>query len=120
MVTGVSIEDRIFSVVRNLCEYRLYKGDTGNAAKILHKHLPAFSVADCLGILEFFSERFARIRDLIHADKDSALAAYESCTMDAWLSAKGVLPSAAFKDDFRDETILISIGYFLVEWIFVR
>ncbi|MBU1509078.1 hypothetical protein KKD52_01855 [Myxococcota bacterium] len=123
------MEEKLFSIVRNLREYGYYKKSDANAAKILRKAFPGIGVPESLAMIAHFGGLYARISDLIDANRVEALALYgeqrleellESALEPSWLEQLAGLEQQPGLEPHRvrcaPHLLASMMGYFIVHW----
>jgi len=119
---AASMEEKLFSIIRNLREYGYYRKSDTSAAKILRKAFPEISGPESLAVIAHFGSLYTRISDLVDAHRVEALALYgehrleellESALEPSQLEQPGLEPQQLRCDP---HLLASMMGYFIVHW----
>lgn len=118
---GLSMEDRLFAVIRNLREYGNYKKSDENAAKILLKYHPEAGLPRCRELVCHFGEMYDRLAAIIDGHREEGLALYGENRLGE-LVLRMLEPSAVerFAERLDTRQLLLDMANFLVDWRLVR
>jgi hypothetical protein len=72
----LSLEDRLFAIIRNLREYSNYKNSDENAAKILLQYHPDAGLLLCRELVRHFGAMYERLAAIIDGHRQEALVLY--------------------------------------------
>ncbi len=115
------MEDKLFSIIRNLREYGNYGKSDAAAARILRKAFPGIGVPESLAMIAHYGGLYARLSDVIDAHRVEALALYGAHRLeellDRELAPSVVEPPARARQPGCDPRLLTSMmAYFIVHW----
>lgn len=115
------MEEKIFSIVRNLEQYGYYKKKAENAAAVLKRAYPTIEKNICLQIINFYQQQYIIIAEKVRNDKSIILPYYHDNNIEQWLNYQNLDTEVFYKEiTLQHQQILRQIANFLVEWIIIR
>ncbi|HNT30641.1 MAG TPA: hypothetical protein PKL83_06850 [bacterium] len=116
-----TLEEKVFSLVRNLREYGNYNKSLPHATRLLYCSRPDLTEQECSTIMNQYSRLYDRISQIISENSQTALLLYQKSKIDDWSLTQASPINANTTTCRIDEPwLIIRMANFIIDWSLVR